>query len=162
MNKKGFLSMAVIIIFAIIAAFSYVYWNLSSQELYMIFREGDKIKATTLAESGVNYAKSMLNANFLKGQWPVISPSIKYPKIKKKFDNGYFEIKKISPLHRLKLKDSTIEKNYLHQIYRDAYGRKLGFYDIYEVIVLAKINNSGVSVTLKSYIKTIHLEDYWK
>lgn len=162
MNKKGFLSMAVIIIFAIIAAFSYVYWNLSSQELYMIFREGDKIKATTLAESGVIYAESLLDANFLEGKWPVISPSIKYPKIVKKFDNGYFEILKIAPLNRLKLKNSTIEKNYFHQIYRDTYGRKLGFYDIYEVIVLAKIKNSGVSVTLKSYIKTIQLEEYWK
>jgi len=162
MNSKGFISIAVIVIFTLIAAFSYVYWTLSSQELFMIFRQGDKIKASTLAESGLDYAEALLRSSYAKGAWPVVSPSLTFPKIVKKFDNGYFEIVKIAPLKKLSLKDSTIEKNYNHLIYRDSYGKSLGFYDIYEVIVKAKMKSTGITVTLKSYLKTIQLEDYWK
>ncbi|MDD2716232.1 MAG: hypothetical protein PHW04_10080 [Candidatus Wallbacteria bacterium] len=158
MAKRGLMGLAVIVVLALAAAIALIYWKMSSQDLFMVFREGEKLKAVNLAESGLNYAVEMLNESYYSGKWPVQSPGPSHPKVRKEFENGSFTIEDIHPARELPLDGRIMDKFFFHQPYRNGYGTISGFYDIYSVTVVARMNASGVSVKLSSLVKTIQLE----
>lgn len=148
----------VLAILALVAAFAYYYWQLSSHGLHTAFQEGEKLKAVNLAESGLNYAVAFLNDAYYRRTWPVRSPSLEYPKIRKEFENGSFIIDSMEPLRKVRLSDSVLDREYSRLPYRNSFGKQSGYYDIYRVNITARMKSSGVTVRLEAFVKTIQLE----
>lgn len=158
-KNSGILSIAVIVFFSVISIIAFIYWRLSSQDLFTIFREGEKIVAINLAKSGAVYAENLIYNSYYKGKWPIILPSINMRKIKKEFPSGYFEIEYIKPLKKIKFNDRVMEKLYLNLPYYNKYSEMSGMYDIYKIIVKGVSKKSKTPVSFTLYLKTICMEE---
>ncbi len=157
-DRKGFIAFYSFILLLILGIFGIAYWWTSRLTTDMIVKESHRIIARNLAQAGVE--KALVH---IMNQYRLGNPSFEYPtggnlgfsrdKADKEFNvsfaDGSYLVEHIKPYvvpgSDRKMSGIPYFKNRVH----------VGFYDVWDISVIGKVDSTGIKVKVQTLAKVI-------
>jgi hypothetical protein len=152
--RRGFVAMFSFVILLIGAIFGFTYWNISRLSTDQIVKEAHRIKARNLAQAGIE--KVMINT---MNQYQMGNMNLDYPT---KFTTNVFQKEYERELGDGKYKVELVKiytppgtDKPLSNVPYHKNRVLIGFYDVWQVVVIGEVAESKVTARVETLIKII-------